>query len=534
MAIAQRATEVDPGSAESWATLSAIQTKLKQNDAALAAAERAVAAAPSSPPALIARAAAHCEMRRHDLAIADYEAALRINPQEKGMAGLIAMAKLFSCDWSGLAGYLQRALAELRAGSDAVTPFLLSAFPGATPADHLLCAQITVRSEYPPLPPLYRGERYRHDRIRLAYVSGDYHRHPTTLLMAGVYDHHDHSRFETYAISFGPDDGSIERQRAVRAFDHFIDVSDRGSPDIARLMREHEIDVAVDLGSFTTGGRLLVFAARPAPVQVSYLGFPGTTGAPYMDYLLADRVVIPEESRRFYSEQIVTLPGSYQANDDTQPIAATPTRAAAGLPPDGVVFASFNNTFKITPAIFAIWMRLLRDVPDSSLWLLAGQHAAPGNLRNEAARAGIEPDRLIFAQQLPRDQHLARLRLADIFLDTLPYNAHTTAADALWAGLPVVTCPGDTFQSRVAASLLTAIGLPELITSSLEGYAALAARLARDPAALATVKAKLAANRNTTALFDTARFTRHLEAAYATMIERHWRGEAPAAFAVPE
>jgi predicted O-linked N-acetylglucosamine transferase (SPINDLY family) len=302
---------------------------------------------------------------------------------------------------------------------------------------------------------------------------------------------------------------------------------------VANLIRTLEIDIAVDRNGYNRGARSQILALRPAPIQVSYLAYPGTMGAEYIDYLIADRVVIPAEHQAFYTERVVYLPDSYQVNDSTRRIAErTPTRAEIGLPERGFVFCSFNANYKITPEIFEVWMQLLRQSECSVLWLLEGNAVASVNLRREATARGIAPDRLVFAPRLKLEDHLARHRLADLFLDTLPYGAHTTASDALWAGLPVLTCLGTTFAGRVAASLLHAIGLPELITHSLDEYASLALGLAADRTRLAMIKDKLARNRPNFALFDAHRFRRHIEAAYVGMWERHQRGDPPASFAV--
>jgi len=319
------------------------------------------------------------------------------------------------------------------------------------------------------------------------------------------------------------------RKRLEAAFDRFIDIRRKSDAEVASLMTEMGIDIAVDLKGFTERGRPGIFALRPAALQVSYLGYPGTMGADFIDYIVADGTVIPEQHQSYYSEQIVRLPGSYQCNDSKRRIAeTTPTRAEAGLPETGFVFCCFNNNYKITPEVFGIWMRLLHDVKGSVLWLLEGNAAASRNLRNEAAARAVAGERLIFATRQSLEDHLARHRLADLFLDTLPYNAHTTASDALWAGLPVLTVLGETFAGRVAASLLHAVGLPELIAPSVAAYEKLALHLARDPAALTELKARLARNRLAFPLFDTSHFTSSLEAAYLAMIERHCRGEPPA------
>jgi predicted O-linked N-acetylglucosamine transferase (SPINDLY family) len=353
-------------------------------------------------------------------------------------------------------------------------------------------------------------------------------------LIAGVFEQHDRKRFEVHALSFGRPDGSETRARLEKGAEHFIDIGDKPDIEVARRLRERNIDIAIDLTGFTKDRRTGIFALRAAPIQVSYLGYPGTMGTDYIDYIIADRVVIPEEEKRHYAEKLVYLPDTYQCNDSKRRIENTTlTRTEAGLPLDGFVFCSFNNNFKIRPEMFDIWMRLLSMVEGSVLWLPEANAAAVRNLRREAVLRGVDEKRLVFAPRLASvEDHLARLRLADLFLDTLPYNAHTTASDALWAGLPVLTCMGATFAGRVAASLLKAIGLPEMVTHSLAEYEAQALDLARNPARLAEVKSKLLRHRSTHPLFDTVRFTRHLEMAYTRMVERHRSGEPPVPFAI--
>jgi predicted O-linked N-acetylglucosamine transferase (SPINDLY family) len=351
--------------------------------------------------------------------------------------------------------------------------------------------------------------------------------------MAGVFEHHDRNRFETIAISLQPEFPSPTRNRLQIAFDDFIGAARMSDRQVAELIRAREIDIAVDLTGYTGHTRADIFADRPSPIQVNYLAFPGTMGAEFIDYIVADKVVIPEDQHDAYTERVVYLPETYQPRDRSQTSSDRPmTRQACGLPERGFVFCCFNQNYKITPEIFDIWARLLRTVDGSVLWLLEGNAAAPANLRCEAERRGVPGDRLVFATHIPPGEHLARHRQADLFLDTRPYNAHTTASDALWAGLPVVTCPGETFASRVTASLLEAAMLPELVTRSLDEYASLALALARDPDQLAAIKAKLATNRLIAPLFDTARYTRNLEAAFTEMWSRRQRGDAPASFAV--
>jgi predicted O-linked N-acetylglucosamine transferase (SPINDLY family) len=388
-------------------------------------------------------------------------------------------------------------------------------------------------ADQPSFPPVWRGEIYAHDRIRIGYFSADFCSHPVGQLAVGLFEAHDKSRFETIALSFGPDDGSDLRRRIKSAFEEFIDVRETSDAEVAALIRRCEIDIVIDLTGLTRYNRFGVLSRRVAPVQVNFLGYPGTMGAGCMDYIIADRTIIPEEHFRFYSEQVVWLPDTYQANDGKRHISERrPTRGECGLPESAFVFCCFNNTYKIAPTVFDIWMRLLAAKAGSVLWLIGGNPTAEANLRREAERRGIAPGQLIFAPKLPLADHLARSAYADLFLDTMPYNAHTTGSDALWAGVPLLTCLGSTFASRVAASLVRAVGLDELVTSSLQDYEALAVKLAHDPSLLRALRERLARNRRTHPLFDTARFARHIEGAYTTMWQRYQNSAAPQAFAV--
>jgi protein O-GlcNAc transferase len=381
--------------------------------------------------------------------------------------------------------------------------------------------------------PLWNGSVWRNDRIRIAYLSGDFRRHPVGHLVVDLLERHDRARFEVIGVSFGPDDRSDLRARIASAFDRFIDVRTRSDREVAQLLLDLRVDIAVDLTGHTKGSRPAILAFRPAPIQACYLGFPGTMGVDFIDYILADATVIPADRQQFYAEKVVQLPDCYLPHDGKRTIAAhTPSRQELGLP-EGFVFCCFNNSWKITPALFDVWMRLLRAVEGSVLWLTRDSPEAESNLRREAAARGVDPARLVFAGRLPRtEDFLARQRAADLFLDTLPYNAHATASDALRVGLPVLTCRGESFSGRVAASLLEAVGLPELATHSLAEYESLALRLARDPSALRALSERLEQNRATSLLFDTDRLRRHIEAAYRTMWEIWQRGERPRSFAV--
>ena len=533
LATFDEALALAPTNAEGWHKRGEALSALGRLGEALLSYDRCLAINPRSIPTLHRRADLLFDLNRFQDARAEYEKLLSIDPDARYVRGRLAFDALHCCDWHGLRQHRAQIVEALQGGKPVVTPGENIAI-SRSPIDQLQCARIWTANECPPAAnPLWRGERYRHERIRVAYLSGDFRSHAVAFLIAGVFEHHDKTCFETVGVSFGATGESDIRTRIERALDSFIDVRDKTDTEIASMLRRMEVDIAVDLMGFTGACRTGIFAFRPAPVQVNYLGYPGTMGADYIDYLLADRILIPQQEEVYYSEKIVTLPDTYQANDSQRGIAElTPTRAEAGLPDQGMVFCCFNNSFKILPEMFDIWMRILRAVEGSVLWLLDLNALVTGNLRREAAARGVAPERLVFAPRMPVANHLARHRLADLFLDTLPYNAHTTASDALWAGLPVLTCVGSTFAGRVAASLLTAVGLPELIVSSLEEYEALALELAQNPTMLTDLKVKLARNRENYPLFDTARFTRHIETAYRQMVERSRRGLPPESFAV--
>ncbi len=507
---------------------------LTRHGEAVAAYDAALAIAPDQAESHRGRGEALASLRRPVEAIAAYDRALAIDPDLPYAAAVRFFAKRQICDWSGADADGAEFAAAVECGTQKAQP-LIALLAAAAPAQQMRCTAHYVADKYSPPPqPLWRGERYRHERIRLGYLSGDFRLHPVALLLAGVFETHDRSRFETTAISFGPDSGDEMRARLRGAFDSFLDLRAQGDEEIAQRLRDLEIDIVVDLGGFTAQSRPNVLARRAAPIQVNYLGYCGTMAASWMDYILADRTVIPPDHAAFYSEKIAWLPDSYMANDASRRIAErTPTRNECGLPDAALVFCCFNNAYKIAPVVFDVWARLLQAVDNSVLWLSEANAAGEANLRREAERRGLAAQRLIFAPRLPDlGEHLARQRQADLFLDTFPYNAHTTASDALWAGLPVLTCLGPTFAGRVAASLLRAVGLPELVTGSIPEYEALAQKLAREPALLASFKGRLGQNRLTFPLFDTARFTRNIEAAYTTMRQRYQRGEQPEFFAV--
>jgi len=508
--------------------------EMQRLEDALSSFDRALAVKPTECAALNSRGNVLRDLKRYDEAVASYEQALALEPGHAEVTRNLRYAKMQCCDWSKVGALETAMIADVEAGTSVENPFSFL-WLSSDPRLQQLCARSFVRSKFEPLPrPLWTGERYRHDRIRVAYLSADFHNHATAFLMAGLFEEHDRTRFEVTGLSYGQPSGDEMRQRLMSAFPRFLDVRGASEREIAQTLRDLEIDIAVDLKGHTKEGRLGIFSHRPAPVQVTYIGHPGTLGASFIDYVLADRIVIPPEHQAYFDEKVVYLPDTYQVNDSKRPIAdEAPSRTELGLPENAFVFCCFNNNYKITPEFFDVWMRLLRQIDDSVLWLLADNAYAARNLRREAVARGIAPERLVFAERMDLDAHLARHRRADLFLDTLPYNAHTTASDALWAGLPVLTCVGKTFSGRVAASLLSAVGLPELVTETLADYEVLALNLATDPSALAALKGKLTRNRATFPLFDTKRFARHVEEAYTRMWERAQRGEAPAGFSVP-
>lgn len=527
-----RAIALRPDNAEAHSNRANALRELDRPQEALASCERAIALKPDYPEALNNRANVLLRLKRHEEAIGDFERTLRLNPDFPYAKGMLLHTKMQLCDWRSFDSEIEAVEADLRAGKPVTTPFALLAQSGAT-TDQLACAQAWGREKCPPAPAVYTGDKYRHDRIRVAYVSADFGEHPTSYLLAGLLEEHDRSRFKILGVSLGAAAPSAMRSRIAAAFDQFLDAGRKDDREVAGLLRHLEVDIAVDLMGFTHESRPGIFALRPAPVQVNYLGFPGTMGAPYMDYMIADRFAVPPEHRDRYSERIAWLPDSFQANDSQRRMSEPgPSRIDAGLPATGFVFCAFSNSYKITPAMFDAWMRLLRRVDGSVLWLLGGSAVVENNLRREAASRDVAADRLVFAPRVGYSDYLSRYLLADLFLDTAPFNAGATASDALWAGLPLLTCSGEAFAARMAGSLLQAVGLAELVTSSLEEYERTALALARDRAAVAALKARLGQNRATAALFDGGRFRRHLEAAYHTMWRRHQEGAAPESFVV--
>jgi protein O-GlcNAc transferase len=516
----EAALRADPNYSEAYLNLGNVYKRQGRTAQARDAYARAQAARPDYADAWIEQAKALALDDRLDEAVAALDRALAIEPGNRAARAHSLFYRAYVCDWSAFADF-----ADFEdCFEDGISPFGALTFQD-DPEKQLQRSRAWVRkaawpqAERPtPLP--------RADKIRIGYFSADFQDHATMYLLAGLLREHDRGRFEIHAFSFGaPADDAMRRELLV-SVDAFHDIADMPDAAVVALARG-SIDIAVDLKGFTQGSRAQLFAQRLAPLQVGFLGYPGSMGGDFIDYLVADPVVIPGAERGFYDEKLLLLPDCYQANDDRRQIAkAATTRADFGLPVEGFVFCSFNQSYKITPREFDIWMRLLNETEGSVLWLLESNRWAAENLRSEAAARGIAPDRLVFAGKLPQAEHLARLRHADLFLDSFAVNAHTTASDALWAGLPLVTLAGRQFAARVGASLLTAIGLPELIATSEAQYEALCRELAGDRGRLAQVKAVLADNCRTRPLFDTAGYTRKVEAAFAAAWNHQLAGEA--------
>jgi predicted O-linked N-acetylglucosamine transferase (SPINDLY family) len=531
--IFDEAFALDPHNAEALIGKGVALKALRRLPEAIETYQRAIEVAPRNANAHLNLGNALALLNRHEEALGCYERVVALDPGVTEALSSLVYTKQRRWDWAGLPEQRQFLLERVRARQYVANPFALLGICD-DPELHQIAARAYTRETLPRPPIAEPAPATPRDRLRIGYFSADLHNHATMHLLAGVLECHDRDAFEIHAFSYGPEIEDAMRARICATVDHFHECARLSDGAIIATARKAGIDIAVDLKGYTQDARLAPFAARLAPVQVSYLGYPGTVGADFLDYILADATVLSLDQQRFYDEKIIHLPDSYQANDDRRVIAPdTSSRAEAGLPADGFVYCCFNNAYNITPEIFASWMRIMAAVPGSVLWLLANDSDSIARLRGVAEVQGIDPARLVFGPSLPSAQHLARHRLADLFLDTLPYNAHTTASDALWAGLPVLTQLGQAFAGRVAASLLNAVGLPEMITRDAAAYEALAIAIGRDPVRAAALKAKLAAAIPTAPLFNTPRFTRHLEGAYRMMWQRHAAGLAPEGFAVP-
>jgi predicted O-linked N-acetylglucosamine transferase (SPINDLY family) len=528
-----QALAIDPANIGVLDNRGAALLAMNRFEDALADFDCALALKPEDAETLYHRGHALANLARYDEAVITWERVLAIEPDHPHALGALAFYRLMLCDWRQADEFevrLKRALVDERA---VVEPFTLLAY-SLDPADQLRHTRRFVRHRIPAVPQFLSTSRPRSTgRLKVAYLSSSFNRHPTGWQIAELFERHDRTHFEVLGISYGPDDGSEIRARLVKAFDHFHDVMLRSDREVAQILFDLDVDIAIDLKGHTEQARPAILAYRPAPIQLSYFGYTASMGVDFIDYILADPVVLPFDQQDHYSEKIVHLPDSYWVNDSKRSVAdEVPSRRTVGLPEDALVFCCFNNSYKITPQLFDIWMRLLRQVECSVLWLLQTSEATTRNLCNEARSRGVDPSRLLFAPRVEISRHLARHRLADLFLDNLPVNAHTAACDALWAGLPVLTCMGESFIGRVAASLLNAVGLPELVTRSLDEYEGLALKLATDRVLIDSIRRKLDGNCKMYPLFDTDQLRRHIESAYMMMCDIARRGEPPRSFAV--
>jgi protein O-GlcNAc transferase len=523
-----KAIEIKPDHAEDYYNRGAALQDLKQLKAALTSYDKAIEIRPDYAEAFYNRGNALKELKQLDAAVSSYEKAIELKPDLDFLFGTRLHLKMQMCDWKDFKLNITELSRKVQNGEKTSPSFPIIALPLSL-SEHRLAAEIFVADKYPydsSLGPLHKFARQH--KIRIGYYSADFHNHATTYLMAELFERHDKNTFELIAFSYGPDTKDEMQVRVSQAFDQFLNVTGMSDKAIAERSRKLGIDIAIDLKGHTQDTRLGIFSYRAAPIQVSYLGYPGTLGADYIDYLIADKTLIPQDSQKYYLEKIVYLPNSYQVNDRQRVISQKQlTRQELGLPQDSFVFCCFNNNFKITAYVFDSWVRILKAVDASVLWLLEDNPTAASNLRKEAAQRGLDPARLVFAKRMGLPEHLARHTAADLFLDTLPCNAHTTASDALWAGLPVLTCMGESFAGRVAASLLNAIGLNELVTQTQADYEELAIELATSPTKLKAIKDKLERNRLTMPLFNTSLFTKHIESAYTKMYERYQEDLAP-------
>jgi len=515
-----KAIAFKPDYAEAHSNRGNALRELKRPAEAIANYDKAIAVKPDFAEAHSNRGNTLMDLMRPAEALASYEKAIALNPDYEFLYGNLIYMKMKICDWSNLENQIVQLTDKIDRTEKVSHPFPVLAAINSPElqrkaAEIYALARYSLNGVHPKI-----AKRQRRNKIRIAYVSNDFRPHPVSHLIAGLIESHDRKRFDIVGISLQPEHPSELGQRIKRAFDKFLDASRISDQAVVRLMRKLEVDIAIDLMGYTSGNRTGIFAQGAAPVQVNYMGFPGTMGAEYIHYIIADKTIIPVEDAQFFSEKIVQMPVRYRAQPRIGAQRA-PTRAEVGLPDGAFVFCCFNNNSKITPDVFDCWMKILKEVANSVLWLFADNAKAASNLQKEAEIRGVHPERLVFAKRVPPSDHLARQRLADLFLDTLPYNAHTTASDALWAGLPVLTRIGETFAGRVAASLLNTIELTELITTTPQAYEALAIELATNSEKLANIKRKLATGRLTTPLFDTQMHARHIEAAYAMMYERY-------------
>ena len=522
------AIQLQPNYAEAWSNKGLAFSDLRRYQEALECYEQAIKLKPNYLDAWVNKSAVLHALKRYTKAIEAYQQVIKLNPDTNCIYGSLVHAKSTICDWSSFGQEIKYINQMIDAGVSVIPPFAWLLLSNSEESN-LKAAELFTAHQYPErTSPALFSNKAKNQKIKLGYYSYDFYNHATAFLMAEFFELHNKEHFEIIAFSFSPNSHDQMHQRLVNAFDQFIDVNSMTDQQVAELSREMGIDIAIDLKGYTTNCRTGIFSHRAAPIQVNYLGYPASMGTDYMDYIIADHIIIPQENRPFFKEKIVYLPNSYQVNDSKRKVSERIfTRPELDLPENGFVYCCFNNNLKITPNIFDSWTRILKAVPGSVLWLLEDNALAKANLIQEAQSRGLSEDCLVFAGRLDLPEHLARHRVADLFIDTVPCNAHTTASDALWVGLPVLTILGETFAGRVAASLLSAINMPELIAKSLNEYEALAIDLAKNPEKLKALKEKLQQNRLTTPLFNTQLSTDQIESAYIKMYERYQAGLPP-------
>lgn len=522
------ALESNPWSGLTLSNLGALQIQTGEFDKALVSLTNSLAVNPNAHDAWNNLGNLHFALKNYPAALEAYSKALNLNPETNWLYAMLLHVRLRMCDWKEYDDSISHLLKLINKNQKAGPPFTLLGLPVNAIEQKFVASEFVQHNFAARSLASTRANEKADKRIRVAYISSDYFDHATSYLLAELIELHDRSHFEIVGICYGRPSVNEMRERLTRSFDIFVNVFEKSDYEIAELIRTLGVDIAVDLKGHTQGNRLGIFATRVAPVQLHYLGYPGTLGADFIDYLVADTTIIPVEHQQCFTEKIIYLPDTYQVNDRSRKIASVQdARSDHGLPDNGFVYCCFNNSWKITPDVFDVWMRLLKQVEGSVLWLFEDNEMASANLRHEATKRGVSPNRMVFARHAPLDQHLARHRHADLFLDTWYCNAHTTASDSLWSGLPLITKLGDTYASRVSASLLRAIELPELVTESKESYEALALDLAKNPKRLAEIRNRLVANRLRTPLFDTPRFTRNIETAYEIVWGRYQAGLQP-------
>ncbi len=523
-----RSIELKPDSAEAWNNRGRVLNDLKRHEEALASYNRSIELKPDSAEAWNNRGNALRDLRRHEEALESYHRSIELKPNADCILGDLVHTQMTICDWTDLDGRCKTLEGRLLAGDRASSPFVaLGLFDD--PKIQMRCAELHAKNNLSfasPLGPI--AKRVMRNKIRVGYFSMDFREHPVGHLIVELIETHNRDKFEIFGFSFGASFGDSILGRLEVAFDKFIEVRHCNELDIARLAREFEIDIAIDLGGYTQDNRTTIFAHRAAPIQINYLGYPGTMGTVYHDYFIGDQITVSKDNLEYFSEKVIFLPNSFQANPSQRHIVLeAPSRARYGLPESGFIFCCFNNSWKLTPELFRVWVRILKGVEDSVLWLYLDSIPARHRLEEAFKELGMNKSRLVFSPRVPRKVYLGGYRLADLFLDTLPYNAGTTASDALWMGLPVLTSAGKTFAGRMAASLLHAVELPELITHTTEEYESLAIELANNPEKIASLKSRLAGNRASCPLFNTPLFTQHIESAYRAAYERYHSGLAP-------